>query len=72
MLRHLLVTPASVGSHHAGDIASGVLFTPASVGSHHAGDIVAAVVFYNLGVLNAEVTGKNWEKTLTGKAHLRM
>ena len=66
------VTLASVGSHHAGDIVAApcasAAVTPASVGSHHAGGIVAAVVFYNVGVLNTEVTGKNWKKTLTGKA----
>ena len=37
-------TPASVGSHHAGDIVpapcASAAVTPASVGSHHAGDIV--------------------------------
>ena len=67
------VTPASVGSHHAGDIVAApcasAAVTLASVGSHHAGDIVLAVVFYNVGVLNIEVSGKNWKKqTLTGKA----
>ena len=56
-----------IGAHRAAPCASAAV-TPASVGSHHAGDIVAAVVFYNVGVLNTEVTGKNWEKTLTGKA----
>ena len=73
------VTPASVGSHDAGGIVAAdddikaapwasAAVTPASVGSHHAGGIVAAVGFYNAGVLNSEVTGKNWKKTRTGKA----
>ena len=67
------VTPASVGSHHAGDIVAApcasAAVTLASVGSHHAGDIVLAVAFYNVGVLNTEVSGKNWKKPmLTGKA----
>ena len=36
--------------------------TPATVGSHHTGDIVVAMAYYNLGVQNLQITGKNWNK----------
>ena len=36
--------------------------TPASVGSHHTDDTVVAIAYYNLGVQNLQVTGKNWNK----------
>ena len=36
--------------------------TPATVGSHHTGDTVVAMAYYNLGVQNLQITGKNWNK----------
>ena len=49
----------SIGARRAAPSASAA-GTSDSVGLHHAGDIVVPIAFYNLGVSNDEVTGKNW------------
>ncbi len=60
---HIRVTDRRVDG---GDLASAAGTrepgTPASVGSHHTGDTVVAMAYYNLGVQNMQVTGKNWNK----------